>query len=87
MEMTIPIIISIIGCIISVSSFVLNRKDKAVNDSKKEGSNQVLIDYRLTQLEKKLDKVLDKLNDQEVEVKRIVEEEIEKHELKYHKEK
>lgn len=83
--MEIPIIISIIGCVISVSSFVIGRKDKAVKDSKEESGNQVLIDYRLTQLEKKLDQVLNKLDSQEMEVKKLVQEEIEKHELKYHK--
>lgn len=85
MELTIALVISILGCVISVSNFVLGRKDKAVKDTKEESSNQVLIDYRLTQLEKKLDQVLDKLNNQEVEVKKIVSEEMKKHILEFHR--
>lgn len=78
--------LSIIFCIIT---FVLNRKDKAVKDTQeqdKESSNQQLIDYRLGQVEKKLDKILDILDSYEENTKKIVQEELDKHILKYHKE-
>lgn len=84
MELTLPIIISIISCVLAISTFVINRKDKAVKDVKDENSNQKLIEYRLTQLENKLDKVLNKLDSQDLEVKKMVKEEMEKHILQYH---
>jgi tRNA splicing ligase len=83
--MEITLAISIIGCVIAISSFVLGRKDKAVNDTKEEASEQRLIEYRLDQLSKKVDKILEKLENQETEIKRIVDEELEKHVLQYHK--
>lgn len=87
MELTIALVLSILGSVISVSNFVINRKDKAVKDKgeqDKESSNQQLIDYRLGQVEKKLDKILDILDSYEEDTKKIVNEEIEKHILKYH---
>jgi tRNA splicing ligase len=83
--MELPLAISIVGTVIAISSFVLARKDKAVNDTKEEASEQRLIEYRLDQLSKKVDKILEKLENQETEIKRIVDEEIEKHVLQYHK--
>lgn len=83
--MELPLAISIIGCVIAISSFVLGRKDKAVKETKEEASEQRLIEYRLDQLSNKVDKILEKLENQETEIKRIVDEEIEKHVLQYHK--
>ena len=55
--MEIALALSILASVISVSNFVLSRKDKAVKDTKEENkqtSNQVLIDYKLGELSKKL---------------------------------
>lgn len=84
MELTIALAISILGCVISVCSFVLSRKDKAVKDTKEESGNQKLIDYRLTQLEKKVDQVLDKLDRYDDEITNKVEKAIEEHIKLYH---
>lgn len=83
--MEITLAISIVGCVIAISSFVLSRKDKAVKDTKEEASEQRLIEYRLNQLEIKIDKVLGKLENQDGDIRKIVNEEMEKHILKYHK--
>jgi peptidoglycan hydrolase CwlO-like protein len=83
--MEITLAISIVGCVIAIASFVLGRKDKAVKETKEEASEQRLIEYRLDQLSKKVDKILEKLDNQETEIKRVVNEEIEKHVLQYHK--
>jgi tRNA splicing ligase len=83
MKMTLAI--SVVGCVIAVSSFVLARKDKAVNETKEEASEQRLIEYRLNELTRKVDKILEKLDNQETEIKMVVNEEIEKHVLQYHK--
>lgn len=83
--MEITLAISIVGCVIAIVSFVLGRKDKAVKETKEEASEQRLIEYRLDQLSNKVDKILEKLDNQDNEIKRIVNEEIEKHVLKFHK--
>lgn len=86
--MEIALALSILASVISVSSFVLSRKDKAVKDTKEENeqtSNQVLIDYKLGELSKKVDQVITKLDSYERETKNIVKEEMEKHILEYHK--
>lgn len=80
--------ISILAVVITVANFVLSRKDKAVKDTKeenKESINQVLIDYKLGELSKKVDQVITKLDNNERETKNIVKEEMEKHILEYHK--
>lgn len=80
--------ISILAVVITVANFVLSRKDKAVKDTKeenKESTNQVLIDYKLGELSKKVDQVITKLDNNERETKNIVKEEMEKHILEYHK--
>lgn len=86
--MEIALALSILASVISVSSFVLSRKDKAVKDTKdenKQTANQVLIDYKLGELSKKVDQVITKLDSYERETKNIVKEEMEKHILEYHK--
>lgn len=86
--MEIALALSILASVISVANFVLSRKDKAVKDTKeenKESTNQVLIDYKLGELSKKVDQVITKLDSYERETKNIVKEEMEKHILEYHK--
>ena len=83
MELTVAI--SITSCVIAVSSFVLARKDKAVKDNRQEASEQKLIEYRLNELTKKVDKILEKLDNQENEIRSVVKEELDKHVLEYHK--
>lgn len=85
MEITVALAISIVGCVISVSSFVLNRKDKAVKDNTDEASQQVLIKYRLDELQKTVDKILDKLDTYENDIDVKVEKAIKEHVSKYHK--
>ena len=65
MELTVVLCISIIGCVISVVSFVLSRKDKSnkdVKEEQKEFSKHDLIEWRLNDITKKVDKLLDKLD-------------------------
>lgn len=86
--MELAVALSILASVISVSNFVLSRRDKAVKDTKdenKQTSNQILIDYKLGELSKKVDQVITKLDSYERETKNIVKEEIDKHILEYHK--
>ena len=48
MELTIALAISILGAVISVSTFVLNRRDKALQNAKE--NHQELIEYQLKEL-------------------------------------
>lgn len=87
MELTIALTISILSVVITVANFVLNRKDKAVKDTKEqdqESSNQKLIDYRLEQVEKKLDRVLDILDSYDKEIDERVDKAMELHIKLYH---
>lgn len=58
--MEIALAISIIGCILSVTNFVLARKDKAVKDTKE--SHQDLIEYQLKELKEDVKTILSKLD-------------------------
>jgi len=48
MELTVALAISILSAVISVSNFVLNRRDKAVQNTKE--NHQELIEYQLKEL-------------------------------------
>lgn len=83
MELTIALAISILSAVMTVANFVVNRKDKAVKDAKEE--NIGLIDYRLNELDKKVQKILDKLDDYDKEIKIQIEEAMTHHIREYHK--
>jgi len=85
--MELAVALSILASVISVASFVLNRRDKAIKDKgelDEESSNQKLIDYRLTQVEKKLDKILDLLDSYDKEIDERVDKALEQHIKLYH---
>lgn len=86
---TIALVISILGIVLNVFNFYYSRKKDTISDVKeqeKESSNQQLIDYRLTQVEKKLDKILDILDSYDKEIDERVEKALNKHVEIYHKE-
>ena len=63
--MEITLVISIIGVVISVSAFIMSRKDKSNNDVKeeqKEFSKHDLMNYRLEKIEQNIEKILNKLD-------------------------
>ena len=80
--MGLTIAISVISAVIAVSSFVLARKDKAVKDAKE--TNMELINYRLNELDKNVQKILDKLETYESETDDKIEKAIEQHIKIYH---
>lgn len=82
MEITIALALSILGSVISVSSFVLSRKDKAVKDAKE--TNMELINYRLNELDKNVQKILDKLDNYESEIDNRIDKAMEQHLKMYH---
>lgn len=87
MELTITLAIAIIGCVISVSSFVIARKDKSTKDVKEEQKQfdkHLLIEYRLEKIEQNIEKILSKLDFYEAEIDKRVEKAIKNHVLQYH---
>ena len=82
MEITIALALSILGSVISVSTFVLNRKDKAIKDAKE--TNMELINYRLNELDKNVQKILDKLDNYDSEIDSRIEKAIQHHIKEYH---
>lgn len=88
MELTVALALSILGSVIAVSTFVLNRRDKAVKDKGEQDSEkteQVLLNYRLDQVEKKLDQILDKLDTYDKEMDSRIEKALDNHVQMYHK--
>lgn len=92
MEFNLPIIISIISIVFCIATFVVNRIDKAKKDTKDdakedttEKTNLALINYRLDELDKNVQKILAKLDISRAETKKLIDEEMEKHIAIYHK--
>ena len=86
--MEISLVISIVSVVIAVSNFVLSRKDKSNNEVKEEQkqySKHDLIEYRLDELSKKVDKILDKLDVQDKETDEKIEKALKQHISIYHK--
>lgn len=84
---TIALAISIIGIVLNVFNFYYSRKKDTITNVKeqdKESTNQQLIDYRLTQVEKKLDKILDILDKYEKEIDERVDKAMSQHIKLYH---
>lgn len=90
MEITVALAISIISAVMTVANFVVNRKDKAVKDSKE--NHQELIEYQLKELKedykdialdiKEIKKMLDTYRET---FKTLIKEEMEEHIKIYHK--
>ena len=86
MELTIAVVISIIGCVISVSSFVLNRKDKSNDDTEEMSYRQGVLDQQLKNIFEKLEKIEKKLDSYDREIDDRIEKALEVHIKQYHKE-
>ena len=80
--MEIALAISIIGCILSVTNFVLARKDKAVKDTKE--SHQDLIEYQLKELKEDVKAILNKLDRYDKDIDDRIDKAIETHVKMYH---
>ena len=84
MELTIPLIISILGAIMSVVSLILNRKDKSNKDTEKESYKWGMIDAQIKQILNKLDKIDNKLDSYDKEIDERIEVALEHHIREYH---
>lgn len=91
MEITIALAITILNCVLGVITFATNRKKDAVGEAKEENKEKVvdvadkkLIEYRLEQVEKKLDRILDILDTYDKEIDERVNKALEQHIKLYH---
>ena len=85
MELTIALALSILGSVISVSSFVLNRKDKSNKDSGDTSYRKGQINTQLKNILNKLEKIEDKLNVYDEEIDKKIDIALEHHIREYHR--
>lgn len=85
MEITIALAISILGSVISVSTFVLNRKDKSNKDTKEDSYKWGQFDTKLDNIEKTLAKIENKLDSYDREVEEKIADAMKHHINEYHK--
>lgn len=85
MEITMALAISILGAVISVSTFVLNRKDKSNKDTKEDSYKWGQFDTKLDNIEKTLAKIENKLDSYDKEVDNKIDSAIKHHINEYHK--
>lgn len=87
MELTIPLIISILGAVMSVVSLVLSRRDKSNKDTENTSYRQGAIDTQLKNIIDKLEKIEDKLNGYDNEIEEKINTALEHHIKEWHKHK
>lgn len=83
--MEVTLAIAIIGCVISVSSFALNRKDKSSKESGDSNYRQGQLDMQIKQILAKLEKIDKKLDNYDREIEERIKIAIENHIAIYHK--
>lgn len=83
--MQLPLALSILASVISVSSFALNRKDKSNQDTEKDSYKWGSIDEKLSNIEKTLAKIEDKLDTYDKEVDEKIDVAFKHHLNEYHK--
>lgn len=85
MELTIPLIISIISIIFCVLSFAYARK----NDNRKETSDtfykQGVLETKIDNLASQVEKILNKLDGYDEEIEKKIDKALENHIKEYHK--
>lgn len=81
--MELGIFISVAAVVISLITLVLNRRDKAIEDTKE--SNLGLINFRLDQLDKNVQRILAKLETYDKELDERIDRKIHEHVETYHK--
>ena len=82
--MEVTLAIAIIGCVISVSSFALNRKDKSSKESGDSNYRQGQLDMQIKQILAKLEKIDKKLDAYDREIEERINVALEHHVKEYH---
>ena len=81
--MEIALAISILSAVMTVTNFVVSRKDKAVKDTKED--NRELIKYQLNELKEDVKSILSKLDKYDTDIDDRIDKAIKLHEKLYHK--
>ena len=84
MELTIALVLSILGSVISVCNFALNRKDKSNKDTQNDSYKWGMIDTQIKQILNKLDKIDSKLDNYDKEIDERINIALEHHIKEYH---
>lgn len=85
MELTLTLALSILASVISVSSFVLNRKDKSNKDTQNDSYKWGAIDTQIKQILNKLDKIDNKLDNYDKEIDERIDVALKNHIAIYHR--
>lgn len=85
MKFDLATILSLASITFVILNFAFSRKDKSVKDVGNDAYSQGRIEEKLANIEKSLAKIEDKLDNYDVEIKKIIKEEIREHILEYHK--
>lgn len=83
--MDITLVIALVGCVLSVCSFVLGRKDKSVKDNGDTSYRQGQIDEKLKNIFDKLEKIERHLDIYDKEIDEKIEVALEHHIKEWHK--
>lgn len=85
MDLTLPVICTIISVTIGAITFALNRKDKSNKDTEDASYKRGLLDQQLKDIIAKLDKIEKKLDNYDNEILIKIEKAINQHIEQYHK--
>lgn len=85
MELTIALAISIISVVITVVNFALSRKDKSNKETKDDSYNRGVIETKIDNLTKQVDKILQMLDKYDIEIDNKINNAIDSHIREYHK--
>ena len=85
MELTVALAISILSAVMTVTNFVVNRKDKSNKDTKDESYKWGKFDEKLENIEKVLSKIEGKLDNYDKELDIKIEKAISLHVEAFHK--
>lgn len=79
--------ISAICIVFTILNFFYARKDKSVGDTASSQYKMGVLEQKVDNISKQLDKILDKLDVQDQEIDEKIEKAIERHVLEFHKDK
>lgn len=82
---TVALLLSILGAVISVLNFAFGRKDKSNKDAKDDSYKWGQIDTKLSNIEKALEKIEEKLDNYDKETDQKIEDAMAHHIREYHK--
>ena len=83
--MDVTLVIAIIGCVIGVTSFFFNRKDKGEKDTQTSSYKMGQIEAKIDFISKQITLLSDKFDKYDTEVDEKIQKAIDNHVIAYHK--